>query len=215
MLLYYITDRKGFAGSDSEQRAALLRRIAEAARTGVDYIQLREKDLSSRQLEHLACEALWVVHDNSSTSKLFINSRIDVALACEADGVHLPANELGALEARAIWGKSSNRKPLIGVSVHSPGDLREAHSIGADFAVLAPVFEKVQSDVKGIGLRALREACSMVRASASGQLAVLALGGVNVANARACSKAGADGIAGVRLFQKGNLSETVRRLREL
>ena len=58
MLLYYITDRKGFAGDESERRAALLRRIAEAARAGVDYIQLREKDLAADELEHLAREAL-------------------------------------------------------------------------------------------------------------------------------------------------------------
>ena len=65
MLLYYITDRKGFAGTDAQQRAALLRRIAEAARAGVDYIQLREKDLDSTDLELLAREALHVIQESS------------------------------------------------------------------------------------------------------------------------------------------------------
>ena len=63
MLLYYITDRKGFAGTESEQRTALLRRIADAARAGVDYIQLREKDLARKELELLAREALHVIRD--------------------------------------------------------------------------------------------------------------------------------------------------------
>ena len=67
MLLYYITDRKGFAGSAADQRTALLRRIADAAGAGIDYIQLREKDLGSRELERLAHEAVRAVRDNSST----------------------------------------------------------------------------------------------------------------------------------------------------
>jgi len=212
MLLYYITDRRAFGGTEAAHRTALLRRIAEAARAGVDYIQLREKDLASRDLECLAREAVRAVRDNSATTKLLINSRTDIALACHVDGVHLASNEPAASEIRALWMKCSDREPIIGVSVHSLADVQRAKSQGAGFAVLAPIFEKIQTGAKGIGLDALREACS---AAASGGFVILALGGVNLANARDCLQAGADGVAGIRLFQSGDLGETVKRLRQL
>ena len=216
MLLYHITDRRGFGGGDGEQRTSLLRRVAEAARAGVDYVQLREKDLASRDLERLAYEAVRAVRDNSSVTQLLINSRSDIALACGADGVHLASDELPASEIRALWKKCSDREPVIGVSAHSLADVQRAKSEGADFAVLAPIFEKVQIGGKGIGLDALREACSATRAASSrNRFVVLALGGVNLGNARDCLRAGADGVAGIRLFQSGDLAETVKRLRRL
>lgn len=190
----------------------MLRRIADAARAGVDYIQLREKDLASRNLERLAREAIRAVRDNSAVTKLLINSRTDVALAYGADGVHLASQELPASEIHAVWAECSHREPIIGVSAHSLADVQRAKSEGADFVVLAPIFEKAQVGAKGIGLDALHEACS---AAASGGFALLALGGVNLANARDCLQAGAGGVAGIRLFQCGDLKETVERLREL
>jgi len=219
MLLYYITDRSAFSGTEEERRAALLRRIGQAARSSVDYIQLREKDLSSRQLERLAHEAVRAVRENSAQTRLLINSRADIALACGADGVHLPAEELSASEVRTMWMKCSGREPLIGVSAHSPAEVRSAESHGANFAVLAPIFEKVQTQAKGIGLDVLRDACALlgaprdVEAPYSGRFAVLALGGVNLENARSCLQAGAAGVAGIRLFQTGDILKTVQWLR--
>ena len=221
VLLYYISDRKTFAGTETQQRNALLRRIAQAARAGVDYIQLREKDLSPRELERLARQAVHVVRDNSTIAKLLINSRADVALACGADGVHLPAGELAASEVRALWVQSSDQEPVIGVSGHNSADIRCAEAQGADFAVLAPIFEKVRTNAPGIGLDALREAClgsplpNRSQAAPQGRCAVLALGGVTLGNAAACIEAGAAGVAGIRLFQQGDVSETVHRLRAL
>ena len=221
MLLYYITDRKGFAGSDRQQREALLRKLAEAARADVDYIQLREKDLSPRDLECVARDAVRAVRENSVATRLLINGRADVALACGADGVHLPAGELSASEVHSLWTKCSDREPLIGVSAHSPADMRQAEASGASFAVLAPIFEKVRTNAKGIGLDALRLACvrSQARNSIESQrqdsFPVLALGGVTLSNASACVEAGASGIAGIRLFQNGDVFDTVKRLRDL
>src|SRR5271157_1552284 len=221
MLFYYITDRKGFVGTEAQQREALLQRIADAASAGADWIQLREKDLSSRELELLAREVLRAVRDNSTTTKLLINSRADIALACGADGVHLPAGELAATEVRALWMRSSDKEPLIGISGHNVADIGCAEAQGADFAVLAPIFEKVQTDARGIGVSALREACLglPVRDSPGTapqpRFAVLALGGVMLDNAAACIEAGAAGIAGIRLFQQGDVFETVQRLRAL
>jgi thiamine-phosphate pyrophosphorylase len=221
MLLYYITDRKGFPVPATQQIDALLRRIGEAARAGVDYIQLREKDLPTRELEALASKALRGVRDNSPTTKLLINSRADIALATGADGVHLPEGDLAVAEVRALWMQCSNQQPLIGVSAHTAADVRRARSDGADLAVLAPIFEKVQTGARGIGLDALREACALVRAQGATEsspqrgFAVLALGGVTVGNAGACLEAGAAGVAGIRLFQQGDVFDTVRRLREI
>jgi thiamine-phosphate pyrophosphorylase len=217
MLLYYITDRKAFPGTETQQRAALLRRIADCARAGVDCIQLREKDLSARELEGLASEAVRAIRDNSTTAKLLINSRADVALACGADGVHLPAGELAASDVRALWMRRKDTEPLIGVSAHTTADLRCAAAQGADFAVLAPIFEKVQAGTPGIGTKALRAACAESKRHSNAKpprhFVVLALGGVTVSNARSCIEAGAAGVAGIRIFQQGDVFETVQQLR--
>ena len=209
MLLYYITDRKGFDAPEPERRVALLKRIGEAARAGVDYIQLREKDLGIVDLELLAREALHVIRENWPKTKLLINTHPDTALAIGADGVHLPAGSPPASAVRAAWFEHSRRAPVIGVSAHSAVEVRLAEADGADLAMLAPIFEKTGTSVKGIGLEMLRQAC------AESRLPVLALGGVNLLNARACLDAGAAGIAAIRLFQQGEVAETVKRLREL
>ena len=143
MLLYYITDRRAFARLESERRTALLRRIADAARAGVDYIQLREKDLEPTDLELLARAALHRIRDNSSKTKLLINTHTDIALSVGADGVHLPADSPPPDEIRAEWLGRTRRDPIIGVSAHSVNDVLQAESGGSTFAVLAPIFEKV------------------------------------------------------------------------
>jgi thiamine-phosphate pyrophosphorylase len=218
MLLYYITDRRQFPGSAAEQRAALLRKIVEAARCGVDYIQLREKDLSARELLALAEESrnamAEVSRERQHGTRLLINSRLDIALASGADGVHLRSDDISAAEARAVWMKAAaagdsgtgTRDCLIACSCHTAGEVRGAEAEGADFVVFAPVFEK--GGERGVGLEALRAACR-----APVNLAVLALGGVMLANAQACLEAGAAGIAGIRLFQGNDVAEVVGRLR--
>lgn len=208
MLLYYITDRKGFPGTEVQQRGALLRKIAEAASSGVDWIQIREKDLSSFDLERLTQEALRIVRENPAATRLLVNGRADVALACGADGVHLPAGDVAASEIRALWLRSQASQPLIGVSAHTVEDVRNAEAQGADFAVLAPIFEKGQTGTPGIGHEALHAACA-----GPSRLPVLALGGVSVSNARSCIDAGAAGVAGIRIFQEGDVFATVQRLR--
>jgi thiamine-phosphate pyrophosphorylase len=211
MLLYYITDRKSFPGTEAQQRNQVLIRIGEAAQAGVDYIQLREKDLAARDLERLTREAVRMVRDRSATTKLLVNGRIDVALTSGADGVHLPADGRDAADTRSRWMQASDRKAIIAVSAHTVAEVRAAAQ-GADFAVFAPIFEKLHSDMPGIGLNALRAACE---ASSERHFAVLALGGVTVANAGDCLAAGAAGVAGIRLFQSGDIVETVRRLRHM
>ena len=209
--LYYISDRSAFAGPESARRDALLRNISEAARAGVEYVQLREKDLCGRGLEELAREAVRVVREAGTRTTLLINSRTDVALAVRADGVHLRAEDVSAREVREMWERSDvpvEKAPVIGVSCHSVADVARAAADGASFALFAPVFEKRDApQIEAAGLVRLREACRE-------NIPVLALGGVTVENARACLEAGAAGIAGIRVFQEGDVAEAVAKWRE-
>ena len=210
MLLCYITDRTRFPGDEGTRQHALLEKIAEASRAGVDLIQLREKDLSSRKLETLVHAAMQVIHENigEPATRLLINSRSDIALACGADGVHLRSEDIFPPEVRRIWIKAGNSsRPLVSVSCHTVAEVASAASEGADFAVFAPVFEKKDSPAtKAAGLDQLREACQQ-------KVPVLALGGITLENAAACIQAGAAGIAAIRLFQENDVAEVVRQLR--
>ena len=210
-LLYYITDRHAFPGSESAHRESLLRKISEVARAGVEYVQLREKDLCWRELEELAREAVRVVREAGSRTALLINSRTDVALAVGADGVHLRSEDMSSRDVREVWKKSFTGgavPPVIGVSCHSVAEVARATADGASFAVFAPVFEKKDApQVSPAGLERLREACRE-------KIPVLALGGVTIENARLCLEADAAGVAGIRLFQAGDVAELVRRLRD-
>ena len=227
-LLYYITDRTAFLGDEPVRRRRLLEKIAEAARAGVDYIQLREKDLSTRDLESLAREAVCLMaqlrtENRELRTALLINSRADVALAVGADGVHLRGDDISPKEVRHVWEHSeisptlrkprevgqpiqrSVEVPLIGVSCHSPAEVAHAAANGATFAVFAPIFEKKDTpSTPPTGL-------AMLEKAGRAKIPVLALGGITLANAQSCLKAGAAGIAGIRLFQENDVAEVVRQ----
>jgi thiamine-phosphate pyrophosphorylase len=220
LIFYYITDRRQFPGTAEEQRTRLLAKIAEAGRAGVDLIQLREKDLPARELERLAREAARAIRENAgpNRTRLLINSRADVAIAAGADGVHLRADDVTASEARAIFSKASVPAPIIGVSCHSPAEVRRAEAQGASFVVFGAVFEK--SGAPGQSLAALREACGKapapgVEAAAvpAATMPVLALGGVTVENAGACLATGAAGIAAIRLFQENEVARVIEKIK--
>jgi thiamine-phosphate pyrophosphorylase len=232
-LLYYITSRAAFPGDEQARCSRLLEKIEEAAGCGIDYIQLREKDLPIRELESLAREAVRIIRNTPKKTRtenrelrtrLLINSRTDVALAVGSDGVHLPAGDISPTDVRKAWkdGASqgdarilrsqfatSNRvDPLIAVSCHSPEEVIRAAASRATFAVFAPVFEKKEAPgTMPAGLNALRQAC---RAN----IPVFALGGVTLLNAKSCLDAGAAGIAGIRLFQENDVATIVRELHE-
>ncbi len=152
---------------------------------GVEMIQIRAKELSARALATLVRAAVGL-----QSSKILVNTRADVALACGAHGVHLPSHSISP----AVIRKITPRGFLIGVSCHTIPELRAAESEGADFVVYGPVFASITKSVTPIGLDALREAVSAVR------LPVYALGGVTRENAPLCTQAGAAGVAGISLF---------------
>jgi thiamine-phosphate pyrophosphorylase len=220
MLLYYITDRTQFPGDESARLRALLAKVSECARAGVDYIQLREKDLSGRELEVLAREALQQVGAAGSKTRLLVNSRTDIAIACGLDGVHLRSGDEdpSAGDVRAIFATAGARRPIIAASCHSEAEVEMAESQAADFVVFAPIFEK--SGALGRGLSELRRICSHISAAdgkteavARARLPVLALGGVTLENAVDCARAGAAGVAGIRLFQHNEVAAVVSKLR--
>ena len=207
--LYYITDRQQFAGDRHKQEQRLLAKIAECAAAGVEYIQLREKDLESRALEELAMKAMAAL--GGSRTRLLINSRTDVALACGAHGVHLPATDLSASEVRSIFARAGRGEPVIGVSAHSAAEVASAESHGATFAVFAPVFEKSGSANRD-GVEQLRQICHRAEA-AQPPMPVWALGGITLENAPQCVAAGAAGIAAIRLFQENDVDKVAKKLR--
>ena len=175
MIRYYVTDRR---------RGDILSCASRAVRDGVDMIQIREKDLPSRPLLDLV---LKVRHLAAGTAtRVLVNDRLDVALAAAIDGVHLPGNGLPPEKVRGLV-------KVLGVSIHSIDEGIRAERAGADFVVFGPVFDSPGKTA--VGLEALRDV------AASLKIPVLAIGGVTTANAGEVLKAGAAGIAGIRLFQ--------------
>lgn len=174
----YITDRLALGGD-------LLPAVERNVAAGVDYIQIREKDLEGRALADLTRHI--VALTAGSATRVLVNDRLDVALACAAHGVHLRGGSLPPALLRRITPPAF----LIGISCHSIEGLHRAG--GADFAVFGPVFDSPKG--QGMGLPALTQACHATR------LPVLALGGVSFEREAQCLRAGAAGIAGIRLFQ--------------
>jgi len=183
MLRCYITDR--------HHTPSLLDCITRNLAGGVDWIQIREKDLSARELFELVKKALAL--PNPLGSKILVNGRMDVALATGAHGLHLPAGSVPADRWRAI----APAEFLIGVSCHSVDEVHEAANTGADYVLYGPVFAPLSktSDLSPRGIDGLREAARAAR------IPVLALGGITNENAAECIAAGAAGIAGISLFQ--------------
>jgi thiamine-phosphate pyrophosphorylase len=177
--LLVVTDRHQTKG---RLLVPLLQRVLTA---GISSIQLRERDLSARELVTLAREVQTVMA--SSTSQLLINDRIDVALALEGVGVHLRSNSLPLSVARQMLGVQR----LLGISVHSVEEGLLAESQGADYIVLGPIYETPSKQIFGppLGIHTLEKACTLVR------IPIIGIGGVTVARAREMRRAGAFGAA--------------------
>lgn len=178
--LYLITDRKLTSG-----RYSLLASVRQALKGGVKAIQLREKDLDTRELLKLADRMRDLTEKYDA--KLFINDRFDIALAAGADGVHLSQNSIPADAVR----KAVKKKLMIGVSAHSLKEAREAEKGGADFITFGPVYRTPSKLKYGkpAGVSALHDVCDRVN------IPVFAIGGIKGRGIGEVKKAGAYGVA--------------------
>jgi len=218
MLLCYVTDRQNLAATESgEPGKALLLRIEGAAAAGVDWIQIREKDLSGRDCASLTREALQRAAKSqagrAARTRIIVNDRLDVALTENADGMHLGEKSLPVAEAkRLVVDRGARNNFVIGVSCHSLEAARSAARDGADYLFFGPVFATPSKAAFGApqGLERLATVCRAV------SIPVLAIGGITLEKASACLAAGASGIAAIRLFQDAqDISSLAQSLRKL
>jgi thiamine-phosphate pyrophosphorylase len=188
---------------------------------GVDWIQLREKDLPAHELLALAGFAVGEAarftspaRENSpNNARILINDRLDIALAADAAGVHLgeqslPVATVNAARTNGVIPKNF----LIGVSCHSVEAARSAERDGADYVFFGPVFATPSK----VGLGDPQGISRLAEVSSKLRIPVLAIGGVNEENAADCFAAGAAGIAAIRMFQETtDLAALVARLRSM
>ncbi len=212
-LLCYVTDRRSLPGVAPEAWfSALVQKIEQVASAGVDWVQIREKDLSARELAALTRQILWSTASSSKRRgvRILVNDRLDVALAEHAGGVHLGEKSLPVQEAKRLVQSSSLQGSasgdfLFGVSCHSLEAAQVAESFGANYIFFGPVFATPFKAGFGApqGLDRLAEVCRAVA------IPVIAIGGITLQNAASCIHAGAAGLAAIRLFQEAHLPATI------
>ncbi|MFZ6017350.1 MAG: thiamine phosphate synthase [Nitrospirota bacterium] len=188
--LYLITDRHliarhSLASLCEAGGASLVTAVEEALRGGLKAVQLREKDLGTRDLLNMAYRMRELT--KKYDAKLFINDRVDIALAVEGDGVHLGQKSIPAHAARKVV----HDKLMIGVSTHSLDETIKAEKDGADFITLGPIYQTPSKLKYGepIGIDTLREVKSKL------SIPVLAIGGIKLDKVKEVMNAGADGVA--------------------
>jgi thiamine-phosphate pyrophosphorylase len=215
-ILCYVTDRRGLpANAPSNPSGALTAKIEQAAAAGVDWVQVREKDLTARELAKLTGEALRQIADASleqtHPAHVVVNDRLDVALTEDAGGVHLGEAGLPVDAVRRFVDSRGLRKSfLVGVSCHSLETAKSA-ARNASYIFFGPIFATPSKTGFGEpqGLGRLSEICASVA------IPVLAIGGITPQNAAACVEAGAAGIAAIRMFQETkNLADLIEELRK-
>jgi thiamine-phosphate pyrophosphorylase len=202
-IVCYVTDRNTLDAADPAGN--LLAKIREATAAGVDWVQIRERYMPARELLAMTKAAIGV---QGSEARILVNDRLDVALAAGAAGVHLGGTSVPAREA-VRWLREGNAPAefLIGVSCHSAKDAREAEDAGASYVFFGPVFETPSKKSYGPpqGIERLAEICKTLH------IPVIAIGGVNEENAMECVRAGAAGIAAIRMWQESREPETLKR----
>jgi thiamine-phosphate pyrophosphorylase len=234
-----VTDRRSLVPAGTREtsrhlvrKKTLCEKIEAAVAARVDWVQIREKDLSGKECSLLTREAVRLAASSSPgdaartsisskteakrepvPTRILVNDRLDVASAAQAGGVHLGERSVPPEEARRLV-KSLHREKdfLIGVSCHSIEAAKAAERGGASYLFFGPVFATPSKAAYGVpqGLKRLAEVCRAVA------LPVLAIGGITLENAADCVSAGASGVAAIRLFQDApDLVAVVRALRKL
>jgi thiamine-phosphate pyrophosphorylase len=211
-----VTDRRSLPlATSTDAQRLLLENIGQVAASGVDWIQLREKDYNGREWSVMLGDSLQRLRSAGLSTRILVNDRLDVALACGADGVHISESGIPVAEACRLrddyFSSNGARDFLIGVSCHSLGAALGAARGGADYIFFSPIYFTPSKANYGPpqGLDRLARICSSV------DIPVLAIGGITVENVKECLEAGAAGIAAIRLFQdQPELGVTVTKLRE-
>jgi len=209
-VLCYVTDRQALRSANpGDSLVALAQKIEEVVAAGIDWVQIREKDLPARELASLTRQALTIAAKysakRSSAIRVLVNDRLDVAIAERADGVHLGERSVPVAEAKRLV-ESALRKHaidqsfMIGASCHSIEAAKSAERDGADYIFFGPIFATPSKESFGPpqGLERLAHVCRIT------SIPVLAIGGMAFDNAKSCIAAGIVGIAGIaaiRLFQ--------------
>lgn len=178
--LYLITERKLVT-----RYSSLVTAVEEALKSGVKAVQLREKDLGTRELLDMAYTMREIT--DKYRAKLFINDRVDIALSVEADGIHLGQKSMPAYAVRRIV----KDKFMIGVSAHSIEEAKQAEKGGADFITLGPVYQTPSKLKYGqpLGVDIIRKAKDEI------SIPVFAIGGIKKDRIKEVLDAGADGVA--------------------
>ena len=211
-LLCIVTDRHSLA-----KPSVLTEYVARAVAAGIDWIQIREQDLSARELLVVTRESVKVAAaaQRANATRIIVNDRLDVAVAASAGGVHLgeaslPVAAVNAWRRENELTEKSSHDFLIGASCHSVDAVRAAERDGADYVIFGPVFSTPSKKQFGTpqGINRLAEASKPVG------IPVLAIGGITEENAQQCFDAGAAGIAAIRMFSEArDLAALVGRLR--
>jgi len=210
-ILCYVTDRKLLAPAEGGTNTAILETIRKAIAAGVDWVQIREKDMAAGELLTLAQEAVRAGDGERvprAQKKIMVNDRLDVAIAASASGVHL-GRESAPVREVVRWCRKGNapREFMVGVSCHSVTEARDAESAGASYVIFGPIFDTPSKRAFGepVGIAQLALACAALK------IPVLAIGGIDVRNARECLRAGAAGIAAIRMFQDAQDADKLKR----
>ena len=200
LVLYLVTDRRQTGGR------SVVEVVEAALRGGARLVQLREKDLSGLALTRLGDELRAAARRHGAL--LFVNDRVDVALAVEADGAHLAGTSMRPQDVGPLLGPDR----WIGSSAHSLAQAKEAEAGEADFVVFGPVFQTPSKAAYGppVGLDALRTAKQSL------SIPVLAIGGINVENLAQVARTGADGFAVISaILSDPDPESATRRLLEV
>lgn len=198
--LYLVTDRRFLRGR------SLVDEVLKAVKGGVTIVQLREKEAGSREFYQLALSMKAALQE--SGVPLIINDRLDVAMAVDADGIHIGQEDLPLSEVVRLWGKDK----IIGLSINSLEEAREGEKDGASYLALSPVYATAtKADAPNpTGLNLLREVKSRV------SIPVLAIGGIDANNLVAVRDSGADGAAVVScLMDAPDIEKAAREMVEL
>lgn len=199
-ITYLITRGEATSENFASAKQQILDIIALAVEEKVSLIQIREKHLTARLLCELTESAVSVTR--GSSTKVLVNDRADIAMACGADGVHLTSNSIPVNVIRSMVPADF----LVGISSHSLDDAMAAAQDGADFAVLAPVFD-TPGKGEPLGIDMLAEVCR-----ATQPFPILALGGTNERNLAEVLRAGASGFAAIRAMNEPDRLKQLMRM---